>query len=135
MRINISKKRTEGDFVTRVEKISGQNLLSCYQCGKCTAGCPIVSEMDLTPSQVIRYAQLGIDEELMESKAIWLCASSFTCNVRCPKGVKIAEIFEALRLVLLRQRKDHLDINAIPKEDLAELPPIALISSMRKFTS
>jgi heterodisulfide reductase subunit C len=135
MRINISKKRTEGDFVDRVEKISGQNLLSCYQCGKCTAGCPIVSEMDLTPSQVIRYAQLGIDEALLESKAIWLCASSLTCNVRCPKGVKIAEIFEALRLVLLRKGKDHLDIHAIPKETLAELPPIALISSMRKFTS
>jgi len=135
MRINISKKRTDGSFVERVEKISGQNLLSCYQCGKCTAGCPIVSEIDLTPSQVIRYAQLGIDEELMKSKAIWLCASSLTCNVRCPKGVKIAEIFEALRLVLLRKGKDHLDITAIPKEDLAELPPIALISSMRKFTS
>jgi heterodisulfide reductase subunit C len=135
MRINISKKRTEGDFVDRVEKISGQNLLSCYQCGKCTAGCPIVSEMDLTPSQVIRYSQLGIDEDLMESKAIWLCASSMTCNVRCPKGVKIAEIFEALRLLLLRKGKDHLDINAIPKETLAELPPIALISSMRKFTA
>jgi heterodisulfide reductase subunit C len=58
-----------------------------------------------------------------------------TCNVRCPKGVKIAEIFEALRLLLLRKREDHLDINAIPKETLAELPPIALISSMRKFTS
>jgi heterodisulfide reductase subunit C len=135
MRINISKKRTEGGFVERIEKISGQNLLSCYQCGKCTAGCPIVSEMDLTPSQVIRYSQLGIDDALMESRAIWLCASSLTCNVRCPKGVKIAEIFEALRLVLLRQGKDHLDINAIPEEDLAELPPIALISSMRKFTS
>lgn len=135
MRINISKKRIEGDFVDRVEKISGQNLLSCYQCGKCTAGCPIVAEMDLTPSQVIRYSQLGIDEELMASKSIWLCASSMTCNVRCPKGVKIAEIFEALRLLLLRKGKDHLDINAIPKETLAELPPIALISSMRKFTS
>lgn len=135
MRVNLSKKRTKSSFVEKVEKLSGQNLLACYQCGKCSAGCPIVAEMDLTPSQVIRYSQLGIDDELLASKAIWLCSSSLTCNVRCPKGVKIAEVFEALRQLLLRQGKDHLDINAIPKETLAELPPIALISSMRKFTS
>ena len=135
MRVNLSNRRAKGGFVEKVERISGQNLLSCYQCGKCSAGCPIVSEMDLTPSQVIRYSQLGIDDKLLGSKAIWLCSTSLTCNVRCPKGVRIAEVFEALRQILLRQGKDHLDINAIPQEDLAELPPIALISSMRKFTS
>ena len=135
MRVNLSKKRAKGGFIDKVERISGQSLLSCYQCGKCSAGCPIVSEMDLTPSQVIRYSQLGIDDQLLSSKAIWLCSTSLTCNVRCPKGVRIAEVFESLRQILLRQGKDHLDINAIPQETLAELPPIALISSMRKFTS
>jgi len=118
-----------------VEELSGQNLLACYQCGKCSAGCPAISQMDLPPNQVIRYAQLGFTDELINSKTIWICASCLTCNVRCPKGINIAEIMEALRQVLLRQRKDHVNINKLSEEQKSELPPIALVGSFRKSTS
>ena len=135
MRINISKRKIKNDFVAKVSELSGQNLLACYQCGKCSAGCPAVSEMDILPNQIIRYAQLGLRDELLESKAIWVCASCFTCNSRCPKGINIAEVIEALRQILLRKRKDYVDANKLPKEELEKLPPIALISNFRKFTS
>ena len=135
MRINISKLKIKNDFVAKVSELSGQNLLACYQCGKCSAGCPAVSEMDILPNQIIRYAQLGLRDELLESKAIWVCASCFTCNSRCPKGINIAEVIEALRQILLRKRKDYVDANKLPKEELEKLPPIALISNFRKFTS
>jgi heterodisulfide reductase subunit C len=61
--------------------------------------------------------------------------SCLTCNSRCPKGVKVAEVIEAVRQVLLRGRHDHVNLDQIPKETLAEVPPIALIGSMRKFSS
>ena len=135
MRTNISKKKIEDDFVKKIEEISGQKLLACYQCGKCSAGCPAVGEMDILPNQVIRYAQLGLKDELLKANSVWVCASCYTCNVRCPKGIKIAEVMEAVRQVLLRKRRDHVEVAKLSKEEKACVPAIALISNFRKFTS
>ncbi|MCK9387364.1 MAG: 4Fe-4S dicluster domain-containing protein [Sulfuritalea sp.] len=132
-----SPLQKRGPFVARVEKIAGQKLLACYQCGKCSAGCPMAAHMDVLPNQIIRLAQLGMQERLMASSAIWTCVSCLTCNSRCPKGIRIAEIIEALRgmAIGLRRRDDHLDIRDISLETRGVLPPIALISAMRKQTS
>ncbi|HEB34235.1 hypothetical protein LCGC14_0888870 [marine sediment metagenome] len=135
MRINLSKRKIKDPFVGKVEELSGQNLLACYQCGKCSAGCPAIAEMDILPNQIIRYAQLGLKDELMRSKSIWICASCFTCNARCPKGIKIAEVIEALRQILLRKSEDHLKVKKLSAAEKGDVPPIAIISSMRKFTS
>ena len=135
MRVNISKTRSRNPFIAKVEELSGQNLLVCYQCGKCSAGCPAVSEMDILPNQIIRYAQFGLKEELLKSKAIWVCASCLTCNSRCPKGINIAEVIEAIRQILLRKRQDHVKVEELTDEEKEEVPPIALISNFRKFTS
>jgi heterodisulfide reductase subunit C len=135
MKIILSRQIINDPFVSKVEELSGQNLLACYQCGKCSAGCPNVCEMDILPNQIIRYAQLGLKDELLGSKSIWACASCMTCDVRCPKGINVAEVLEAIRLILLRQRKDHLDVQNLSDAEKTEVPPIALISSLRKFTS
>lgn len=135
MRINISRKKIRDSFVDKVQELSGQNLLACYQCGKCSAGCPAVSQMDILPNQIIRFAQLGLKDELLASRAIWICASCMTCNARCPKGINIAEVIEALRQILLRKREDHLNVKKLSDKEKEDIPPIALISSMRKYTS
>ena len=135
MIINISKKKIKNDFVSKVEELSGQNLMACYQCGKCSAGCPAVSQMDILPNQIIRLIQLGMKTELMESKSIWICASCMTCNARCPKGINIAEVIEAVRQILLRKRKDHVELKDLSKKEKNEVPPIALIACFRKYTS
>ena len=135
MRINLSKRKIKDIFVTKIEEISSQNLLACYQCGKCSAGCPAIYEMDILPNQIIRFAQLGLKDELLQSKSIWICASCLTCNARCPKGINIAEVIEAIRQILLRKREDHLKINKLSDAEKENVPPIAIISSMRKFTS
>jgi heterodisulfide reductase subunit C len=135
MRINISRKKIKDSFVSKVEELSGQNLLACYQCGKCSAGCPAVEDMDILPNQILRYAQLGLKEDLLKSKSIWICASCFTCNVRCPKGINIAEVIEAVRQILLRKREDHVKVEKLSNEEKGSVPPIALVSCFRKFTS
>ena len=132
--IKISHKSRENDLVKKVEEISGENLFACYQCGKCSAGCPSIDEMDIAPNQVIRFLQLG-DERSLDAKAIWLCASCFTCAVRCPKGVSLTNIMEALRQIILRKNVDQMKPEDISKEEMEELPQIALVSSFRKFTA
>jgi len=124
-------------FVAKVEKISGQKLLACYQCGKCSAGCPMAAHMDILPNQIIRMAQLGMQKQLLASRSIWVCVSCLTCNSRCPKSIRIAEVIESLRETALRsgQRNDHLNIGEISPEARGALPPIAMISAMRKLTS
>ena len=135
MSVRISRDKETTAFVAKVERISGQNLRACYQCGKCSAGCPMAAYMDILPNQIIRFAQFGFEEELVKSEAIWTCVSCLTCNARCPKGVKIAEVIEAIRQIVLRTRKDHMNFEKLPLGTLRNVPPIALIGSMRKFTS
>jgi heterodisulfide reductase subunit C len=135
MRVNISQKKVRDQFVAKIEELSGQKILACYQCGKCSAGCPAVSEMDILPNQVIRYIQLGFKDELLKSKSHWVCASCLTCNARCPKGIKIAEVMEAVRQMSLRKRKDYIKVPELTDKQKEEVPPIALISSFRKYTS
>lgn len=135
--LRISGARLRSPFVAQVEKISGQKLLACYQCGKCSAGCPMAAHMDILPNKIIRLAQLGMEEPLMASDAIWTCVSCMTCNSRCPKGVRIAEVIEALREISMRtnERRGRLEISELPAERLAALPPIAMIASLRKLAA
>ncbi len=135
MREKISIKNLQSEFIRKVEEISGQNLMECYQCGKCSAGCPVVEAMDILPNQIIRLAQLGLEEELLNSKTIWLCASCITCTSRCPKGVDIARVMEALRVIILRKGKDRISPSELSSDILKEIPQQGLVSFMRKLSS
>ena len=72
-------------------------IADCYQCGKCTAGCPVAAHMDLAPNQLMRLAQLGEWEKALRSRAIWDCVGCQTCSTRCPKEVDCAGVMDALR--------------------------------------
>jgi heterodisulfide reductase subunit B len=80
----------------------GQNVYLCYQCVKCTSGCPLADHFDLTPNQVMRSLQFN-DEQVLRSKTIWLCASCQTCTTRCPQGLDIAAIMDTLRIEAKRR--------------------------------
>lgn len=135
MRERISIKELKSEFVERVEEISGQNLMNCYQCGKCSAGCPVVGSMDIIPNQIIRLAQLGLEKDTLDSNTIWICASCITCTSRCPKGVDIAKIMEALRQIVLRVGTDKVSPSKLPPEVLSEVPQQGLVSFLRKLSS
>jgi len=130
----LSKENIRGRFVNKVLELSGQDIFACYQCGKCSALCPSLERMDLLPNQLVRMVQFG-RKEVLRSKTIWICSSCFSCAVECPKGIDIASLAEALRLMQLRLNVDHLDLKKISTEDLEELPPIALVGGARKFTA
>ncbi|HEY74148.1 MAG: disulfide reductase [Chloroflexi bacterium] len=132
MRTQLSIDKVRGPFVTNVEEISGQDLLDCNQCGKCSAGCPIVGVMDILPSQVIRMAQLGM-EEVLESNTVWICASCLTCVTRCPKGVDLPRLMEALRQISLREGVSKLDLDALPPDLVKAVPQLAIVGGFRKY--
>ncbi|NLE77761.1 MAG: disulfide reductase [Chloroflexi bacterium] len=135
MRVQLSREVVGSDLVRQVQEISGQDLLACYQCGKCAAGCPVAFAMDLLPSLVIRLAQLGLIEELLETETIWLCAACQTCYTRCPKGVDLSRIMEALRELALKARGDHLSVDHLSRAELGEFPQQAFIAGLRKYTA
>lgn len=89
-------------FLEAAESSGSFNAAQCFQCRKCTNGCPVSFEMDLFPDQVIRLAILGQKEEVLRSRTIWVCASCETCTTRCPNGVRIAEIMDYFRELALK---------------------------------
>jgi heterodisulfide reductase subunit C len=88
--------------------------------------------MDLLPSQIIRMAQLGM-EEVLDSSTIWICASCLTCVTRCPKAVDLPRLMEALRQIALRQGVAKLDLDELPPELLEEVPQLAIVGGFRKY--
>lgn len=123
------------EIIDTIEEISGENIFKCYQCGKCTAGCPASAEMDMGPAEAIRLLQLGLVERVLHSRAIWFCASCIMCYNRCPKGVDFAKIAEACRMVLLRRGESRVEVQDFDEEYRKKAPQIAFVSCARKFAS
>ena len=80
----------------------GHNVFKCYQCVKCTSGCPLSDRFDLRPNQIMRGVQLN-DVSVLDSRAIWLCANCQTCTTRCPQGIDVAGVMDVLRLEAQRR--------------------------------
>jgi heterodisulfide reductase subunit C len=87
----------DSGFLDEVEGHSGESVSRCYQCRKCSLGCPLAFAMDVMPNAIMRMVQLGLEDEALRSKTIWLCASCQTCTTRCPNDIDIAHLMDALR--------------------------------------
>ena len=135
MRRKLTAKDVGGEFPQKVEELSGVNVMACYQCGNCTAGCPNAAEMDLAPNQAIRFVQLGWDDPVLESNTPWICASCYSCKAHCPKGVDLTGVMEALRLLKLRAKEDRVRPDDLSAEERKRLPQIALVSCYRKLSA
>ena len=135
MPIEISKKTVKGDFIDKVNELSGQNIYKCIQCGMCGGSCPMAGQLDTLPRRVMRMIQLGLEENVIDCKTFWTCASCYSCSVNCPRGIDLARVMEALRLLILRKNIDHIELSKLTAETVEELPQIAMVSGFRKLTS
>ncbi len=109
------KLQPASEFRQEVEKISGQKVLRCYQCGKCNAGCPSFYTMDMGPRKVIRAVQLGLKEEALNNNSIWVCLLCYTCSARCPLEIDIGKVMESCRMLANKEKV------ASPEKDVALL--------------
>ncbi|GAB4252573.1 MULTISPECIES: 4Fe-4S dicluster domain-containing protein [Deferrisoma] len=133
MRVRIETEKIRNDRIRKIEEVAAQSVYRCYQCGKCSAACPATPEMDMLPNQVIRYLQLGLEEKVLEANTPWICASCLQCRAVCPKGVDLARIMEAVRMLQIRKGKSEIQLQKLPPEYLQRVPQILLISAARKF--
>lgn len=85
----------------RIEEMTGQRAARCYQCGKCSAGCPMTEETTLRPHDVMRLVALDRPESLLAEESLWLCLACETCAERCPNGCDPARTIDALRELAL----------------------------------
>jgi heterodisulfide reductase subunit C len=82
----------------------------CYQCGKCTAGCPLAEEMDYPPSLVMRMLQTGnpeLEDKVLRSFSIWVCLTCEMCFARCPMSIDIPGMMDYLRERAVREKKTN----------------------------
>ena len=106
--------RPDPAFRKQVEEALGQTISSCFHCNRCSSGCPVSFAMDLFPNRVVRMAQMGLKAQVLGSSTIWLCASCETCTTRCPNGVDIAGLMDALRQMAIREGTPAAEAN-IPR--------------------
>lgn len=97
MEQSIVLNRIDTRFKEEVESLSGQKLSNCYQCGKCSAGCPIAYSLESPPHKIMRMVQAGLKDKALSSPGIWRCLSCVTCTARCPKEVDLANVMNTLR--------------------------------------
>lgn len=90
-------------FRREVEKIGGHKVSACFQCEKCTSGCPVAFSMDIVPHKLMRSVVLGLRDQVLKSDTIWVCASCETCTTRCPNGIDIAHVMDNLRQLAQRE--------------------------------
>lgn len=90
-------------FAREIGRMCKANAERCYQCMMCTAGCPVSYAMDLKPHQIVRFAQLGLKNLLLNCSTIWICASCETCATRCPNEIEVVLLMDALREIAIRE--------------------------------
>ena len=101
----MSQKTLTPDYqlLERIEAVGPFQTGACFQCRKCTNGCPVTFAMDFYPDEVIRMVILGQQQAVLSCQTIWVCAACATCTTRCPNDVKIAELMDALKEMALAE--------------------------------
>ncbi len=93
--------------IALVEELAHTAVVDCYQCGKCSAGCPMSEKMDVSPSTLIRLVQCDEVEKAAGAAAVWQCVACQTCSTRCPKSVNIAGVLDALKQISIERKLVH----------------------------
>ena len=120
-------------FLRQVEEDSGQPVSTCYQCRKCSAGCPVARHMDFAPHRLHRMVQYGSRDEVLSGSSIWLCVGCETCGARCPNGIRTSRVADALKQMAARH-KIRSRIKAIPAMHRAFLAGVAKRGRMHELS-
>jgi ferredoxin len=93
----VRNDETDGNFLAEISALGGESIRKCYQCGSCTANCPLTTKIKAFPRRTLRLIQLGLVERALRSPDMWLCSACSTCKAACPRQADPGEIMAALR--------------------------------------
>jgi len=105
----------------------GRGIFYCFQCGTCSATCPVQHAFDIKPHEIIQKSLLGFREEVLNSKTIWICTTCFGCLERCPQGVNLTDVLFAIKNIASKTKKMPGDIKSL-LENIFEMGRIAEVS-------
>lgn len=156
-------RRVDPNFKHKVLQTSGGNTFKfCYQCGTCTATCPVARFTDVfRPNKIIHLAKLGI-RNVVYSDSVWLCVNCYSCTERCPQGVKVADVMRALKNIAVEEgyipdfsrkfleniiktgtvynipksrlaRRETLGLPSLPKTNLEDMKKLAELMELSKY--
>jgi heterodisulfide reductase subunit C len=105
LRREIKMGDIDPEFKREIREVPGiEKIRLCFQCGTCTADCPIARFSEIySPRKIMRMTQLGMKKKLLSSESRWVCAAGVTCVDHCPQGVDIAAVVRALRNMAVRE--------------------------------
>ncbi len=111
------------NFLSEIkEKSYCEEIDRCIQCGTCSSSCPMAEYMDYSPRKIIAMVKHGFKDEVIKSFTPWLCASCYSCQVRCPSQIKITDVMYSLK-------REAVEANVYP----SKLPVTALAQEMHKL--
>jgi heterodisulfide reductase subunit C len=125
----LSKKEADlrTAFLNSVHLIpGGDKIKSCLQCGTCTGSCPLSYLMDITPRELIALFRAGDIDSIMKSRTIWVCASCYSCQARCPASIKVTDIIYSLKRMAMNRK-------VYPKKFPVHSLSDSFIKSMKSF--
>jgi len=71
---------------------------ACYDCGKCTATCPIArAGGDCSPRRNVLAMGVGAGDGSVEDGGLYTCLTCSLCDRRCPADVAYTELVKSLR--------------------------------------
>ncbi|APV44284.1 heterodisulfide reductase subunit C [Dehalogenimonas formicexedens] len=108
------------EFASSIKALHGVDANMCFQCRKCSSGCPLTEFMDMTPVQVIHAVRLGLKDEVLNTNTYWLCVACGTCTARCPQETGLLKVMDALANIAIREgiQPKEPDIAAFYKSGL-----------------
>ena len=104
MTTRITRQKAPGGLLRAIQEKADVNLNACYQCKKCSIGCPVADQTESPPSEIIRRLQLGAGDELLQADLIWTCLSCETCYARCPNEINFAAVIDALKTLAVEKK-------------------------------
>jgi len=126
MAVIINKDKNTEALTKQVQDISGVDLSVCFQCKRCTSGCPVSDMTQSGPAEIIRRLHLDAGHELLQSDILWMCVSCETCSARCPMDIDIAAVMDALRRLAVQK-------GAAPQEGNVPLFNRAFLKTVELF--
>ncbi|MGD8717457.1 MAG: 4Fe-4S dicluster domain-containing protein [Candidatus Zixiibacteriota bacterium] len=100
----IWRETPDPDFLKEILAMPGGEAVgACIQCGTCSGACPTARDMDYSPRQIMALIRAGYREQVLASNMIWMCASCYSCYVKCPKEIKLTDFFYKLKQMAMRE--------------------------------